>query len=109
MINPGAGFLRNRHGDTHSRVTFVELFFDLVGHVRCAEGSGDLLTPSPGGAVRPLTPCLNLVTGVPKVRMVKLSDPSPIASTMNLIDDMLPWVVLLLGLSLPLLAVWLLG
>src|SRR4029453_19049142 len=30
MINPGAGFLRNRHGDTHSRVTFVELFFDLV-------------------------------------------------------------------------------
>jgi hypothetical protein len=31
-----------------------------------------------------------------------------IASAMNLIDDILPWVVLLLGLSLPLLAVWLL-
>jgi hypothetical protein len=27
----------------------------------------------------------------------------------HVIDDMLPWVVLLLGLSLPLLAVWLLG
>jgi hypothetical protein len=32
-----------------------------------------------------------------------------IASAMNLIDDILPWAVLLLGLSLPLLAVWLLG
>jgi low temperature requirement protein LtrA len=30
MINPGAGLLRTRRGDTHSRVTFVELFFDLV-------------------------------------------------------------------------------
>jgi spore maturation protein SpmB len=32
-----------------------------------------------------------------------------IASAMNLIHDVLPWVVLLLGLSLPLLAVLLLG
>jgi hypothetical protein len=32
-----------------------------------------------------------------------------IASAMNLIDDILPWAVLLLGLSLPFLAVWLLG
>jgi hypothetical protein len=32
-----------------------------------------------------------------------------IASDINLIDHILPWVVLLLGLSLPSLAVWLLG
>jgi hypothetical protein len=30
---------------------------------------------------------------------------SRIASAMNLIDDVLPWVVLLLGLSLPMLAI----
>jgi hypothetical protein len=32
-----------------------------------------------------------------------------IAADINLIDHILPWVVLLLGLSLPSLAVWLLG
>jgi hypothetical protein len=32
-----------------------------------------------------------------------------IASDINLIDGILPWVVLLLGLSLPALAAWLLG
>jgi hypothetical protein len=32
-----------------------------------------------------------------------------IASDINLIDGILPWVVLLLGLSLPSLAAWLLG
>jgi hypothetical protein len=30
---------------------------------------------------------------------------SRIASAMNLIDDVLPWVVFLLGLSLPMLAI----
>jgi hypothetical protein len=32
-----------------------------------------------------------------------------IASDINLIDDILPWVVLLLGLSLPSFALWLAG
>jgi hypothetical protein len=32
-----------------------------------------------------------------------------IASDINVIDGILPWVVLLLGLSLPSLAAWLLG
>jgi hypothetical protein len=32
-----------------------------------------------------------------------------IASDINLIDDVLPWVVFLLGLSVPSFAVWLAG
>jgi hypothetical protein len=34
---------------------------------------------------------------------------SHFASAMNLIDDVLPWVVFLLGLSMPMLAITVLG